>query len=430
MEKIRSTIYKLLRKSEQYTKTDMVYLADGGFWLLLTQIVASLSGFFVTLVLANNISQEMYGEYRFIFSLIPLLTLFTLPGIATALTHSVARGNYVNFGKIIRAKINWGSISFILTLLVGLYYFSSGNNSLAYVFFVSAIFIPFFEVFFLYSYYYKGRENFKTSSIYESISRIIQSIIVILVVLITKNLIAILLAYFLSKLVTNLFFYLRTIKKERLETMSSEKEDETKHVVTYGKKLTVTGIFGILSENLDKLLIWAFLSATILATYHVALTIPLTIVLILNIVPRIAFPKFSKRDWNPHERKDIIKKLLVFFTLLLIPTVLYLIFIPAILPWLFSNYETSIPIALLFSCLIPIMPVNAVLAQIFRATKSIWQIVFLQIVVIATMVITFLLTYKTLGIYGSATALITSEIALLIVGIILFIYMKPYKQSL
>lgn len=41
---LQHRIYKLLRWSQRYTRTDMVYLAKGGTWLSLAQGVATLAG--------------------------------------------------------------------------------------------------------------------------------------------------------------------------------------------------------------------------------------------------------------------------------------------------------------------------------------------------------------------------------------------------
>ncbi len=48
---LKNKIYKGLKKSEKYTKTDMVYLTKGGFWLACGQIATAVSGLLLTLVL-------------------------------------------------------------------------------------------------------------------------------------------------------------------------------------------------------------------------------------------------------------------------------------------------------------------------------------------------------------------------------------------
>jgi len=52
----------------------------------------SALGLVITYFLVRALSQESFGEYNFLLSLIGLLSIFTLPGLNEAIMQSVARG--------------------------------------------------------------------------------------------------------------------------------------------------------------------------------------------------------------------------------------------------------------------------------------------------------------------------------------------------
>ena len=106
--KIKNRIYRLLRRSERHTKTDMVYLASGGFWLTVGQIISSAATFGLAIAFANLLPKETYGTYKFVLSIAGILTIFTLPGMVTSLTQAVAR----NFeGSVILALKAFADLS-------------------------------------------------------------------------------------------------------------------------------------------------------------------------------------------------------------------------------------------------------------------------------------------------------------------------------
>jgi short subunit fatty acids transporter len=64
----KSKLISLLRKSEKYTKTDMVYLLKGGFWLNLNNVISSGLSFVLSILFAKYVSKEAYGSYQFLIS--------------------------------------------------------------------------------------------------------------------------------------------------------------------------------------------------------------------------------------------------------------------------------------------------------------------------------------------------------------------------
>ena len=420
MNKLKIKAKKILRRIEKYTKTDMVYLARSGFWSLLGQGVGSLSSFIVVFLLANILSKETFGQYRFILSVIPIFTLFTLPGIGTTLVRSIARGHVVDLTKIAKTKIKWSLLGSFLALGVSFYYFYLGNNLLGFALIFVAIFLPFIETFYIYSAYFKGKQDFKTAAIYDSISRIFQAGIIIIIAFITKNVVVLIIAFFIGQLIARFFFYKKTLKymsqQVSIEDPISGVHDDT---ISYGKHLSILNIVSTITDNLDKLLVWHFLGAETLAIYYIALTIPKNVVLLFNVVPRVAFPKFSKNTWEAAERKKVVRKIFLFFAVLIIPALIYALLVPFVIPIIFRAYHASIFPAMILASLIVISPVNAMVGQILFAQKSIKKILAVQIMGVVVFTSAFLAMYKNLNASGAAIALVVSGTASLFIGIFL-----------
>ncbi len=405
----------------------MVYLARGGFWSLFGQIIGSLSSFVVVLILANMLSKDSLGQYRFILSAVSVLGIFTLPGIGTTLLRSVARGNNVDMSAVAHTKIKWGFLGSLASLVLAGYYFYMGNEILGYSLVLVAVALPFLESYSIYSAYYKGKHDFKTASTYDAISRILQAIIIITAALISKSTIVLIASFLIGQIITRYYFFKKTLKNIKKETneisaQSASPISSADDTISYGKKLSVTSITSTIQGNLDKLLIWHFLGAEALAIYYVALTIPNNLVLFFNVIPRVAMPKFSTNTWLQHERIKLLRKIGLFALLLAVPAIMYFLLLPLVMPLIFSSYNSSIIPALVFAALIIISPISAMIDQVMAAQKTIKNIFTLQIFELVVFVTLFGVLYVPYGVTGVAIALVGTKLLSLIIGIFLVKY--------
>src|SRR5688572_8295878 len=114
---LRSYIYNFLRKSESFMKTDMVYLTKGGFWLSLGQLAAMATGLISSILFANLFPKEAFGSYKFILSMVAMMSVFTLTGMFTAVTQAVAKGFNNALRQGFRINLKW-SLGLMLSGLV------------------------------------------------------------------------------------------------------------------------------------------------------------------------------------------------------------------------------------------------------------------------------------------------------------------------
>lgn len=335
IKNLQSKIYKLLRWSEKYIKTDMVYLAKGGSWLGLGQFISTIAAFLLAIAFANLLPKETYGTYKFIFSIVSILTISTLIRMENSLVRAVARGYEGSIIPVLKTKIKWGLLGSMASLFLAGYYYLSADVTLTISFLMIAVFLPFTDTFSIYSALLQGRKLFNFLTKYNIITQIIIVLPLIGTLFLTDNLFLILLAYFVPKIVVRFIIFKIAIKK----FMPNKKEDE--QAISFGKHLSLIGLLDILAENLDKILLWHYLGAAQLAVYAFAQTPFIQIRGMIKKIFPLALPKLSQRPIAEIKKTLPVKMIKMF--LVIIPLVaVYIILAPWIFKTFFPQYTDSI----------------------------------------------------------------------------------------
>ena len=75
---LQRRIYSLLRRSERFTRTDMVYLAKNGSWMVGAHVVSTVLGLGLTIAFANLVTPEVYGQYKYVISVAAIIGALVL----------------------------------------------------------------------------------------------------------------------------------------------------------------------------------------------------------------------------------------------------------------------------------------------------------------------------------------------------------------
>ena len=339
----RNGIYRLLRWSEKYTKTDMVYLAKGGGWMLFGRAVGMAATFFLSLALANLLPKETFGQYKYVISIANVLSLFTLSGMGTAVARAVAQGREGVIDVAVRAEIRWGTIGGLLSATLGVfYYFGRHDIGLALAFFVLAIFAPFINVYSLYSSILQGKKLFPLSVRYDVYSQIINFALMLVAILQTRQVWLLILPFLFVNSWLQKIWLARTRAQVGLNSVS---DDET---IKFGKDLSWMGAFNIFSTYFDQIAVFYFLGPVQTAIYSMALAPTEQMKGVFKIVGAQALPKFAGQPLDA-SRKEILDKSIKFGLSILVIILVYIVLAPWLYAFLFPAYGESVKYSQLFA---------------------------------------------------------------------------------
>ena len=335
MEPTQKTPHWTLRMAQRYLKTDLQYLLKGSAWLMIGQLIVALCGFVLALIFARYASAELYGNYRYVTAIAGILCIASLGGVNIALSQAVAQHHEGTFFTALKKKISWGLVGGLASLALGIYYYLLGNTSLAFGFLIIAPFIPFHESFSLYIAVLQGRTRFDLSVLYVSLSQIIGLVVLIGAILTNANLNIILLAYFVPWLVTQILFTKLSFTKNPLNTSTSPE------TIPAGIHISLINILPLITQQVDKVLLFVYAGPAQLAIYSFAVIIPDQIKMFLKSLQSIILPKFATKT-HGEIHQSVLAKMLGTLILLVLLTLVYWIIAPFFYEYFFPQYTESV----------------------------------------------------------------------------------------
>ena len=410
---IGSKLHQLLRKSQKYTGTDNVYLARGGFWLALGQIVATAIAFLSAVAFANLLDPTTYGNYKYILSLLGILGIFSLDGIGSAVTQAVARGLEGSFYTGFKIKLKWGLLGSLAAIGGAIYYLIRGNNLMPIPLLISAFFIPLMYASQIYGAFLNGRKLFNVQVNYGIVNQIFSAGAIITALFFTKNVFWLIAVYFVSHTILNYSFYLFTKIKFR-----PNKEEDVK-TIGYAKHLSLMSVINYIATFLDKILLFNFIGPAQLAIYSFALLIPEQIKGLTDNLNTLAYPKLAQR---PREeiKANMMKRFWKLALLAAVIVSLYIAIVPFFFKIFFPQYLSSVKYSQVYMLTLVSFP-SLIMATAFGAKMMKKELYLLRIVPL-TRIVLFSILIPLFGIWGAVAAEIGGEIVSL--SLILFLFRK------
>ncbi len=335
INKIKSWLYQFLRRTQKYTGTDNVYLAKGGSWLTLSRTGALFISLGLGIIWANFVPKEIYGQYKFILSLAGILAIFSLQGMKSATVRAVSRNFDGTIKLILKTKLRWSALILLAGFALAVYYWLNDNQVLALSFLIVGFLSPIINSFSIYGEYLLGKKRFDLGSQYTLIRNFLTAAVIITAIFLTKNVIYIILTYFIASSILSIFFYFLTLKK----IPPSQNVDQK--TISYGKHLSLIGIIGTIGGQIDKILIFHYLGAIELAIYSFAVVLPDYIGETTRTLKHLALPKLSVKD-DQEIKKTIRPKVIRYGLFLAGAVVLYIIFADLVFKLFFPAYMDSV----------------------------------------------------------------------------------------
>ncbi|MDR3546814.1 MAG: oligosaccharide flippase family protein [Candidatus Pacebacteria bacterium] len=419
IERARDAFIRILRWSEQYTKTDMVYLAQAGWWLNLGVIATAALSFLLSIAYANLLPPATYGLYQYLLSISGLIATLALPGMNGAVAQAVARGYEGVMRKAVRAQLLWMPIPALISIGVALYYFAHGVTDIGIGLVAIAILTPLVNVFNTYAAFLEGKQDFKRGFYLGTIISVASYGSMFLAILFSKSAAVLIIVNLGVNLIATIYAYVKTLSTYK----PNDKVDPK--TIPYGKHLSVLGAVGILNQ-FDSILVFHFLGSVQLAVYSFATLLPERAGGLMNFIGTASLPRFANQPIE-YIRKNILDKIGRLAFISAIAALAYAAIAPLLFRILFPRYISAIHYTQAFAAIIVFIAVTNIVNSLLyskRFTREIYIVGFTQPILLIVLQVPLLIKF---GIAGMIAAqLITSAVT---IALSLWLFFHPLSPK-
>lgn len=321
---------------------DLHYYTKNSALIMLGQVVSTLRGFITGYLVARFFEQNIYSEYKFMLSVVGILGIFGLPGLAQSVTRAWSRNEAFSLHRITNQLFLVSSIGSLILLLCIPFLGHYHRESLWPLFLGASVLFPVTNIATIrFGAYIVGKAKFGLmlrATITWSILTIVSTIAVILFY--HSALLMLLIGMGMPSIVY-LFFARRLHPKE-----ADAAGKNTKSIIRYGWQLTFASIPDIIAGNLDSLLITSFFGVNQLGLLAVSILIPEYVKTLIKQLLPVTFSKQAAMPDTKEGRAKLIKVVLIGMGIFILGSAVYIILCPFFIPLLFPNYDASLVIPL------------------------------------------------------------------------------------
>lgn len=334
--KLPKKIYVLLRWSEKYTKTDMVYVGTSGFWLMSGQVLAAATALGLSILFANMLSKDVFGMYRYVLSMAGIAAAFSLTGANAAVVRAVAQHYDGILKPILIAQLWWSLPRLLFGLAISAYYLYQSHTVYAISFLIVAILAPLASIANTYGPFLEGKKLFKESSLMGVSVNLVNVVALATVSFFFPSVVVLVLAYYLSLTLAGAYFTWKTYATYPTDPQTTRDAD-----LEYAKKLSVMNIVSTLAVQADSILVYHLLGPAQLATFTFATLIPERIRSMFGVIATAALPRLSEKQGSRADI-NIVDKVLRLLLLAAVMVAAYWFIAPYVFKLLFPQYADSV----------------------------------------------------------------------------------------
>ena len=398
----------LFRWLEKHIKTDIHYLAHGGFWLLTERVASILLTLILGIAFGNLLTPSDYGIYKYVLATAIIINAFSLSGIGNIIEQSSARNLDKMFLTGVRRYFTFSIVAVLLGIVFSLYYFSQENYLLGASFMLATIAMPCIKGFGFYVNFLQGKKLFKTRSKFLILREALFVGIMVLMILYVKDISLIIATYFVSQAIFTFSGYLAVRKM-----LTNEKEDVS--LFNFGNHISLMQLLTTVATQADKVLIFLLLGPTQLAIYAFAL-LPVEKMLQLNMVlSSLSLPRFSNRELKDI-KKNILYKLVLLTFLMLCLVISYITLAPTLFALVLPAYQEAVFYSQILSLLLLSVPF-VLITTMFQAHQKTRELYILNSIEPATRIILMLILLPLYGVWGIISALLIAKLIQVLTGI-------------
>jgi O-antigen/teichoic acid export membrane protein len=296
---VKAYLTQRLDQLGQYLHLDWRYYFSGGSLVSLSFLVSQVAGLLTSVAFARLASKEIYGRYGFVFSMMSMVSPFSLPGMGTAITQSVARGYPRSFLDGTAESFKWSFLGSLALVGAAAFYGLARHDPIGAALLVAAAAFPI-----LYGLqggigYFIGQKRLKVGTAFWVSSELFTMAAVLVTLFLRPQQAVLLVAVSLAASGTILLVF---YWKAREETIRCEPKQDPS-LLSYGRQLTAISILSNIASYLDRALISTFLGFADLAIFSIAAVFPDNLKGIVKWLDPLILPRFTGL-----ERKQVAQR--------------------------------------------------------------------------------------------------------------------------